>query len=73
MWSRKPKIALNSAQESLKLLRSIRGTLTVSMWFLAIIAGSTCDVGGAVDLAERLIEEQDEAEADRTMDEGVRV
>ena len=69
MWKRKAK----QPETQLSLLRSIRSTLIVSMYFLAIIAGSTCDVGETIDFAERLIGEQDEAEADRTMDGGTRI
>ena len=69
MWKRRAK----QPETQLSLLRDIKRAVLVIMYCSAIIAGSTCDLAEIVTVTVELIEEPDEAEADRAMAIGVRL
>ncbi len=52
---------------TISLLRDIKSAVVVTMLLSAITAGSTCDIGSVAEFSIKLIEEPDEAEADRAV------
>ena len=66
-FRRRPR-KLKMPPTTLSLLRDIKAAVLVTMYLVAIIAGSTCDLGALVDFtAELVVEEPNETEADRAM------